>query len=211
MSITSLYYERTAETIIKNLTKRHIEGYYVSSKEEALKKACSFLKANDIISWGGSMTLSEINLIPTLEQAGCYTLLDRSKVPTDEVEALYRRAFFADTYFMSTNAITLEGELVNIDGTGNRVASLIYGPKQVIIIAGMNKVVQDQTEALSRIHHIACPQNAIRLNKKTSCSLTGTCHDCLSEDCMCMQTVVTRNSKPSGRIKVILVGEPLGY
>lgn len=211
MTITSLYYERTAETLIKNLQKRHIEGYYVPSKEEAIQKACSFLKDNETISWGGSMTLAEIGLTSALEQAGCYTLLDRSKVSSDQVDALYHRAFFADTYFMSTNAITLEGELINIDGTGNRVASLIYGPKQVIIIAGMNKVVQDQAQALSRIHHVACPQNAIRLNKKTPCNLTGVCHDCLSADCICMQTVITRNSKPAGRIKVILVGENLGY
>ncbi len=211
MTITSLYYERTAETLIKNLQKRHIEGHYVSSKEEAIQKAFSFLKNSELISWGGSMTLAEIGLIPALEAAGCYTLLDRSKVPNEQVEELYHRAFFADTYFMSTNAITLEGELINIDGTGNRVASLIYGPKQVIIIAGMNKVARNQTEALSRIHNVACPQNAIRLSKNTPCALTGICHDCLSPDCICMQTVITRNSKPAGRIKVILVGENLGY
>lgn len=211
MSISSLYYERTAQTLIKNLQKRHIEGYYVPSKEEALQKAFSFLRKNEVISWGGSMTLAEIGLISALEQTGSYTLLDRSKVSSEQIDELYRRTFFADTYFMSTNAITLEGELINIDGTGNRVAALIYGPKQVIIIAGMNKVSTNQTEALSRIHHVACPQNAIRLNKKTPCSLTGICQDCLSTDCICMQTVITRNSKPAGRIKVILVGESLGY
>ena len=211
MTITSLYYERTAETLIKNLQKRHIEGHYVSSKEEAIQKAFSLLKNSELISWGGSMTLAEIGLIPALEAAGCYTLLDRSKVPSEQVEELYHRALFADTYFMSTNAITLEGELINIDGTGNRVASLIYGPKQVIIIAGMNKVARNQTEALSRIHNAACPQNAIRLSKNTPCALTGVCQDCLSPDCICMQTVITRNSKPAGRIKVILVGENLGY
>lgn len=211
MTISSLYYERTAQTLIKNLQKRHIEGYYVPSKEEALQKAISFLGENEVISWGGSMTLVEIGLISALEQTGSYTLLDRSKVSAEQVDELYRRAFFADTYFMSTNAITLEGELINIDGTGNRVASLIYGPRQVIIIAGMNKVAKNQAEALSRIHHVACPQNAIRLNKNTPCSLTGACHDCLNDDCICMQTVITRNSKPAGRIKVILVGEHLGY
>ena len=211
MDVTSLYYERTAETIIKNLAKRHIQGYYVTAKEEAVHKALSFLKENTTISWGGSMTLSEIGLISTLETAGCYNLLDRSKVSPSQVEELYHHAFLADTYFMSTNAITLDGQLINIDGTGNRVAALIYGPKQVIIIAGMNKVAKNIEEALSRIHNIACPQNAIRLSKNTPCSLTGACHDCLSPDCICMQTVITRNSKPEGRLKVILVGESLGY
>ena len=211
MDVTSLYYERTAEIIIKHLAKRHITGYYVATKEEAVQKALSLLEDNQQISWGGSMTLSEIGLISALEKAGCYHLLDRSKVPAQEVEALYRRAFLTDTYFMSTNAITLDGKLINIDGTGNRVAALIYGPKQVIIIAGMNKVAKDETEALSRIHNVACPKNAIRLNKQTPCSITGACQDCLSPDCICMQTVITRNSKPEGRIKVILVGESLGY
>nr|WP_302595084.1 lactate utilization protein [uncultured Cellulosilyticum sp.] len=205
------FYMKLAENVIAQMAKRNIEGYYVNTKEEATMKALSFLKEGMTITWGGSMTLSQIGLLDALEKKGCYNLLDRSKVSSNEIPEIYRQAFSADTYLMSSNAITHSGELVNIDGTGNRVAALIYGPKQVIIIAGMNKIVTDEAAALDRIHNVTAPINAIRLNKKTPCALTGKCHNCLSPDCICMQTVVTRNSRDKGRIKVILVGESLGY
>ncbi|WP_054738494.1 lactate utilization protein [Cellulosilyticum ruminicola] len=211
MENKKLYFKIIAENMVSEMAKRGIEGHYVCSKEEAKDKALSFLEDGMTITWGGSMTLSEIDLFKALEQKGTYNLLDRSKVSAEEVPDIYRKAFTADTYFMSTNAITQKGELVNTDGTGNRVAALIYGPKQVIVIAGMNKVVKDVDAAIERIHQIAAPINAMRLNKQTPCGKTGTCHNCLSPDCICMQTVVTRNSKPEGRIKVILVGEALGY
>ena len=112
---------------------------------------------------------------------------------------------------MSTNASTLDGQLVNTDGTGNRVAALIYGPENVIIIAGMNKVAATLEEAESRVKNIASPPNAIRLDRKTPCALTGSCHDCFAEGCICSHTVITRRSAIKGRIKLILVGEELGY
>ena len=124
---------------------------------------------------------------------------------------MYHDALSSDVYFMSTNAITANGELVNIDGTGNRVAALIYGPETVIILTGMNKVAANVEEALSRIHNVATPQNCIRLNKKTPCSTTGTCADCLSPDCICNQVVITRRSGIKGRIKVLLIGDSFGY
>ena len=123
----------------------------------------------------------------------------------------YRDAFSADTYFMSTNAITTGGELVNIDGTGNRVAALIYGPETVVILAGMNKIAANVDEALSRVHNVATAQNCIRLDKKTPCAITGACADCLSPDCICNQVVITRRSGIKGRIKVLLIGESFGY
>ena len=112
---------------------------------------------------------------------------------------------------MSTNAITTNGELVNIDGTGNRVAALIYGPETVIILAGMNKIAANVDEALSRVHNVATAQNCIRLGKKTPCAITGVCADCLSPDCICNQVVITRRSGIKGRIKVLLIGESFGY
>ena len=112
---------------------------------------------------------------------------------------------------MSTNAITTDGQLVNIDGTGNRVAALIWGPKQVIVLAGMNKVCPTLEDAYRRVKNIASPPNCIRLNRKTPCAATGICGDCLSPDCICSQTVLTRRSGIPGRIKVILIGEQLGY
>lgn len=112
---------------------------------------------------------------------------------------------------MSTNAITYEGELVNIDGNGNRVACLIHGPRHVIIIAGMNKVATTLEGAFERARTMACPPNAVRLDKKTPCAATGKCGDCLSPDCFCNQIVVTRRSGHTGRIKVFLVAEDLGF
>ena len=124
---------------------------------------------------------------------------------------MYHDALSSDVYFMSTNAITTGGELVNIDGTGNRVAALIYGPETVVILAGMNKIAANVDEALSRVHNVATAQNCIRLDKKTPCAITGACADCLSPDCIRNQVVITRRSGIKGRIKVLLIGESFGY
>lgn len=190
---------------------RNIEAFYAENKEQAAEHLFALIKEGSSISWGGSMTLESINIFEKLAANSSFTLLDRSKVQPDEVGALYHAALSCDYYLMSSNAITLDGKLVNIDGTGNRVAALIYGPKNVIIVAGMNKIAANEEEALSRIKHIASPLNAIRLKKNTPCAKTGGCHDCLSPDCICAQTVITRNSREKGRIKVILVGKHLGY
>ena len=175
------------------------------------RQALALLEPNTSISWGGSMTLEQIGLPKLLAEKNCFKLLDRSKVSPEDLADFYLQALSVDTYFMSSNAITEDGKLINIDGRGNRVAALIYGPKQIIIIAGMNKIAKDEASALDRIRNTAAPINAIRLNKNTPCAHTGQCHDCLSPDCICMQTVITRNSAEKNRIKVILVGENLGY
>ena len=111
----------------------------------------------------------------------------------------------------SSDLITMDGKLYNIDGLGNRVAAMIYGPKEVIIIAGINKICLDEDEALKRVSNVAAPMNTLRLNKNTPCTKLGKCAQCLTPDTICSHTVITRNSKPAGRIKVILVGETLGY
>ncbi|MEG0013255.1 MAG: lactate utilization protein [Cellulosilyticaceae bacterium] len=211
MNIKQAYYQNLAQTVIKNLNKRNIDGCYFESKEAARDYILNTIPDGSSISWGGSMTLVEAGVIEELYQKDTYTLLDRAKVAPGEVEKIYREAFGADYYLMSSNAITIDGKLVNVDGTGNRIASLIFGPKNVFILAGMNKVVATEADAINRVHNSAAPPNAVRLNKKTPCGITGACGDCLSPECMCMHTVITRNSRTPGRIKVILVGEPLGY
>lgn len=176
------------------------------------KKVFSFLDGNCTVSFGGSMTLEDTGLLTALRHDPNIRLIDRSTANSpDEVKQMYHDALSADYYLMSSNAITKDGELVNIDGTGNRVAALIYGPENVIVLAGMNKVVANVDEALSRVHNVATPMNCLRLNKKTPCSATGVCADCLSPDCICNQVVITRRSGMEGRIKVILIGEELGY
>lgn len=212
MGPKEIYYEKAAATIIKNLQKRRMEGYYCPTAKEAAGLAMSFVKPGMSASNGGSMTLQECGIMDMLRSREDITFLDRDNGKTpEEVQDILHQALSCDCYFMSTNAITLEGELVNIDGSGNRVAALIYGPKEVIIVAGMNKVTSDIPSAYKRIKDIASPPNCVRLNKNTPCSLTGKCGDCLGDDSICSQTVITRRSGIVGRIKVILVGEELGY
>lgn len=212
MTVKKQYYKTLAETIIQNLSKRQMEGFYCDTAEEARDKALSLVKADSSVSFGGSMTLDETGILNALQQKKDITLFDRTRANSpEEVHTIMHQALSADYYFMSTNAITTAGELINIDGNGNRVASLIYGPKQVIIVAGMNKVVSNVEDGIHRVRNQATPPNCIRLNKSTPCSATGCCADCLSPDCICNQIVVTRRSGDPNRIKIILVGESLGY
>ena len=157
------------------------------------------------------MTLLETGLMDAIKN-GEYKLIDRDKATNlDEQRRIYGEICCSDYFLMSTNAVTLDGELINIDGRGNRVAFLCYGPQNVMILTGMNKVVTDIESGLKRTRNIAAPPNAIRLNRKTPCAITGKCEDCYSPECMCGQFVVTRFSLIPNRIKVILVGEELGY
>jgi len=212
MNPKQTYYKIQAETIIKNLEKRQISGYYCASRQQAVDTAMSFIKAGTTVAFGGSMTLVESGAIEALKSNPDIHLIDRSLAKTpEEIKQAYRNSFCADTYFMSANAVTLDGQLVNIDGNGNRVAALIYGPDQVIILAGMNKTAPTVDDAIRRIRNFATPPNCIRLNKQTPCAVSGVCADCLSDDCICNQIVITRRSGAPGRIKVILTGEELGY
>jgi L-lactate utilization protein LutB len=211
MSPKKVYYENQADSIIEKFNKRGIEGYYCENAEDALLTAKRFLTPGCSISWGGSQTLSEIGLLDELK-ASDYILYNRDLAKTpEEKTAMYSKIVSADYFFMSSNAITLDGQLVNIDGGGNRVACLITGPKNVIVIAGMNKIVTDVTTGMERVRNMAAPPNCVRLNTKTPCAELGKCANCLVDDCICCEIVITRKSKIPGRIKVILVGEELGY
>ena len=205
-------YENLATTIIKKFNSRGIDGYYADSAEDALEMVQRFFTPGCSISWGGSQTLREIGLIDVLKASESdFVVLDRLAVPAEERADLYKEVVGCDYFLMSSNAITMDGQLVNIDGYGNRVACLITGPKNVIIVAGMNKIVTSVEEGIKRVHNFAAPPNTVRLNKDTPCSQFGRCGDCLTDDCICCQTVITRKSNIPGRIKVILVGEELGY
>ena len=165
-----------------------------------------------VISWGGSMSIHECGIPQALKDEGKYEVLDRTLYTTPEKQQEFAvKTFQSDYFLMSTNAITLDGELVNIDGNGNRVASLIYGPRHVIVVAGMNKVVGSVEEGYKRTRDIASPPNTIRLDKKTPCSTLGRCGDCLCSDCICNQIVVTRRSREKERIIVLLVNDNLGF
>lgn len=211
MTPTKEYYKNAAQTVIKNLKKRRMEGYYCETREEAVSLALSLMPEGSSIGWGGSVTLTESGLMDAIG-GGKYELIDRSVAKTkEENKAIHAKIFGCDYFLMSTNAITYDGELVNVDGRSNRVCFLCYGPENVIVIAGMNKLASDVETAIKRVHDVASPKNALRLNRKTPCAITGKCADCLSPDCICAQTVITRMSHIPNRIKVILVGEELGY
>ena len=211
MSFKYYTYGLTARRIIDKLAKRNMEGFYCESREDAVDLVLSLMEKGSVVSWGGSETLKEAGIMEAINN-GDYELIDRLAAQTpEERREVFARTVMSDYFLMSTNAITLDGELVNIDGNGNRLAALIHGPSHVIIIAGMNKVATDVEAAYKRVKTNACPPNAVRLSRKTPCGATGVCGDCMSPDCFCNQIVVTRRSGHTGRIKVILVGEELGY
>jgi L-lactate utilization protein LutC len=212
MSVFEKYYEMNANTVIKALEKRNMYACYAKNKEDALQKAMSLIEEGKSISWGGSESVKEIGLINELYKRDKNKLLDRSKAGNpEEANQIMHEAFFADYYLMSSNAVTLDGELVNIDGNANRLAALLYGPKNIIMIVGMNKIVKNVDEGLSRIRNYTAPLNAIRLGCDTPCGKVGHCCDCTAQASMCCQIVTTRFSRVKDRIKIILVGEELGY
>lgn len=206
--------EVLAQSIIKKMEKRQFEACYCPTKEDAFQKVLSYFTEGCSVSFGGSVTLQELGLKDYLqnENGKSLTYINRDLAKTTEDKRkIFAEAALSDYYLMSSNAITMDGELVNIDGIGNRVAALCFGPSNVIIIAGMNKIATDEKAARDRVRSLAAAPNAIRLNYNTPCAVTGSCGNCLSPECICGQIVTTRFSRVPGRIKVILVGEELGY
>lgn len=199
------------EQLIKNLNSRNMEGYYASTKEEALKKALELIPKGASVSWGGSMSIQEIGLKDAVCQ-GDYQVYNREDARTPEDKRRIALAAYDCDYFLtSANAISEDGILVNIDGNANRVSAIAYGPRNVLMVIGMNKVVKDIDAALSRARNEAAPINAQRFGLDTPCSKTGACFDCKMPDTICCQFLITRYSKHPGRIKVILVDENLGF
>lgn len=195
---------------MKAMESRHFEAYYCGTKEEALKKALELIPEGSVVAWGGSVTMNEIGLSEALH-SGNYQLIDRDAAPPEERRKLMRQGLLADYFISGANAVSEDGEIVNIDGMGNRVGAIVYGPDHVVIIAGMNKVAKTLEDAVKRARTIAAPINKQRFGGTTPCAKTGSCGDCKAEDCICCQMLVTRVCRPAGRIKVILVGEELGF
>jgi L-lactate utilization protein LutB len=201
---------KLGESLVKALKARHFEACYCTDIEEAKQKLIEWIPQEDTVAWGGSQTLAEIGAQEMLRARG-QVLIDRDTAKTpEERNTLMRQALTADTFLMSSNAITEDGQLVNMDGNGNRAAALVYGPRQVIVVAGLNKVAKDLDAAIARVRGTAAPTNAQRFPVNTPCKITGVCADCKSPDCICANMVITRLSKPAGKIKVILIGEMLG-
>lgn len=204
-------FAKAAPGIIRNLELRGMEGYFFEDRESCVSAILAMMPKGSVVSWGGSASVTESGMMEALHN-GDYELIDRAKASTpEEQRQLFARTVLSDYYFMSSNAITQQGELVNIDGNGNRAACLIHGPSHIMMIVGMNKLTANADDAVRRIRTMACPPNGVRLNTNTPCALTGTCNDCHAPACMCSHIIVTRNSRHKGRIKVFLVAEDLGY
>ncbi len=192
------YYAKRGRILVQNLESRHFGACYCDTKEEALAAALALLPEGSRIGWGGAASAQEIGLLDAVRDPK-WNAVGRD---TDGG---------VDVFITGANGISLDGQMVNIDGYGNRISAIIYGPKKVLVIAGMNKVEDTLDEALRRARTVAAPINMQRFQKQTPCAATGVCHDCKSPDCICNHIVVTRHCRDAGRIHFILVGEDLGF
>lgn len=208
------------ETTIKNLENNNIEAIFVQSRDEVVPLVEKLVAAGSTVAVGGSVTLDETGVLEHL-RCGRYNFLDRyvEGLDGEQIKDIYRKSFGADAYFCSTNAITEEGELYNVDGNANRIGAIAFGPKNVIIVAGVNKIVKDIDEAVNRVKTVAAPKNCVRLNRRTFCAQKGFCANmeggigkgCDSPDRICRHYMVSAKQAIFGRIKVIIVDEELGY
>ena len=201
------------EKVMENLRQNRMKPYYAEDSEKARDIVRELVKNDKLITSGGSMTLKECGVIDMLMNEFGNAYLDRSagKDNREAVEEIMRKAFVSDTFLSSTNALTDDGELYNVDGNGNRVSAMIFGPKQVIVVVGVNKIVKDLAEAVDRVEKVAAPKNTVRLERATPCVKTGVCGHCRSEDRICCSYVTLAQQRVPDRIKVIIVGEELGY
>lgn len=211
MTVKEMRDSLRGEQVVKALNSRNMEAFLVGTKEEALKKALELIPEGSSVGWGGSASIEEIGLKEAIKN-GKYKVVDREEGSSqEEAEKLMRDIFFCDYFLASSNAVSEDGVLVNVDGNSNRVAAICYGPKHVIMIIGMNKVVKSVEDAMSRARNTAAPLNAQRFDINTPCKKTGCCYDCKKPDTVCCQILITRYSRHVGRIKVILVNEELGF
>jgi L-lactate utilization protein LutB len=199
-----------------NLKKNNMDAVFLENKNDLPKLLSQYLKDGDEVTFGGSMTLFEtgvMDYLKDLDAAGRIRLLDRNAEgnTADDVAEIYREAFCSDVYFTSSNAVTQNGYLYNVDGNGNRIAAMIFGPKSVIVIVGYNKLVATKEEAMERVQKIAAPKNAMRLHMNTPCAKTGECMHCMSEDRICCNYTFFGKQRTKNRIKVVILGEEYGY
>ena len=204
--------EKKIEKTINNLKKNNISGYYVKDNDELINLIKDIAKEGEVVSVGGSMSLFESKVIELL-RSGRYEFLDRYKenLTQEDIKEIYRKSFFADTYFASANAITEDGKIFNVDGNGNRVAAILYGPDKVVLIVGVNKIVKNIEQAVARNRAISGPANAKRLNLSTPCIKTGQCMECNIEDRICCEYTVIKRQRNPKRMHVIFINDTLGF
>lgn len=201
-----------AEEAVKALREKDFQAYYFPTREEAVKQALELIEPDATVGCGGSVTIRQLGLLDMLTERGNTVIHHwQDDLPREEINRLRKEAMFADVYLASSNAITLQGQLVNTDGVGNRVAAMIFGPPRVVLLAGCNKVVENEEQARERIKNVASPKNGIRFGSKTSCSQVGRCMDCNSKHRMCKATVILDRRPTQTDYHIIIIGEELGY
>lgn len=211
LDVREMRNEVLANRVVRNLESRNMEAYFVKTKEQALVKALELIPEGSSVSWGGTMSAQEIGLTEALHK-GNYEVYDRETAQTPgEKDEIAHKALNCDFYIGSTNAIAENGVMVNIDGNANRVAAFAFGPKNLVLIVGMNKVVKSEEDAMSRAKNEAASINIQRFGLDTPCTKNGTCFDCKQPDCICCQILITRYSRVPKRVKVILVDDNLGF
>lgn len=204
--------------LIEKLSGNNIPATYVSTRREAFAKVMSMIPEGSVVGFGDSLTLREIGVVDALVE-GPYTFLNpwAPKISAEENVRLKRQALTADVFLTGTNALTLDGKIVNVDGHGNRVAAMLFGPAKVIIVVGINKIVADVDAALARIRNEAGPLNVLRhpdFDPMPPCGSTGVCSDCDSTWRICNKTVIIERQYDNERYKpvitLVIVGEKLG-
>ncbi|MFC1534728.1 lactate utilization protein [Thermodesulfobacteriota bacterium] len=205
------YNEMLAGRVIKSLEKNNMTGLYVQTKNEALEKVISLIPEGSKVGTGGSLSLDQIGVKDVL-RTGNYNFIDRNlpELGEDEAQQMRRDSLFADVFLTSTNALTMDGKLVNIDGIGNRVAAISFGPDKVIVVVGINKIVTDQETAIRRIKDYVTPLHAKRRDRSVPCAKTGVCVDCKIPERLCNIVTIIEHQRQRDRITIIIVGEELG-
>lgn len=198
------------QNVMKNLYDRNIENKYFESREELVEELLKEISIEEIVAIGGSGTVESLGIYDKLIERGNDVLWHWKVEPEKRME-IFKKALFSDVYLTSCNALTEDGRILNIDGNGNRVAAMFFGPKKVRIICGVNKIAKDYDDAMNRIKTVACPQNARRLERKTPCAVTENCSDCKSPDRMCTVTTIIEQKPPFVDFKVYILNEDIGY
>lgn len=216
--------EALIKFVMENLEKNNIKAFYCKTAAEAKALVMELIPQGASVSNGGSQTLKEIGVMDAIKERSDINFIDRGApgLTAEEVKEVFRKAFFSDVYLMSTNALTLKGELYNVDGNSNRVAALLYGPESVIVVCGVNKIVDNLDEAVKRVKSVASPKNTVRLHTGSYCENAGECVSLKNDDSfmcdgcsgagrICCNYVVSAQQRHKDRIKVIIVDEALGY
>ena len=212
MSVSQWHNDTLGQNVVEALKKNSFDAMYFANREEAVKQVLSYILPGSIVGIGGSMTLNELN-IPELAQSQGAQVLNHNlpNLSDEEKMEIRRKQLLSDVFLCSTNALTLDGYLVNVDGIGNRIAAMTFGPKKVIIVVGINKICKDVNSALERIQLIAAPNNNKRLNLPNPCTSTGTCSDCSSKNRICRIYSIIKSKPMLTDVTIIVVGDNLGY